>query len=513
MMDPPGVPAALQVLLIAVLVVPAAGAVAVALLPARMDRGARLVATVFAAVTFVATLLLALPSSRDFGWTDYSASGAVPVAPWAEVQAPWVPSLGIEFHLGVDGVSYPLVVLTGLLTLLCCGYTVWKVPAGGSGRTLAALLLVLEVGILGTFLALDLVLFFVFFEVVLLPMYAVIAGWGGPDRRRAARKFVLYTLFGSVLLLLGVFTVVVAAGTGDLLALAGGYGLSRTTQYVAFALFAVAFAVKAPLWPLHTWLPDAHTEAPTVGSVILAGVLLKMGTYGLIRVGVGVAPEGAAWAAPVLGILAAAAIIAGSLVCLRQTELKRLIAYSSVGHMGFVLLGIATLTVTGVQAALIGNVAHGVITGLLFFLAGAIKDRAHTGDLGALGGLRETAPRLAGLLGFAAIASLGLPGLAGFWGEAFAVVAAVQRGGALWVTLAVVAAIGGALTAAYFMRLLRRVTHGPATEAVTGFPAITRPEWIAWAPLVLLALAVGLVPALVLAATSDPVAALTGALR
>ncbi|WP_233413916.1 complex I subunit 4 family protein [Nucisporomicrobium flavum] len=513
MMDPPGVPAALQVLLIAALVLPAAGAVVVALLPTRLDRGARVVATVFAAVTFVATLLLALPSSRDVGWTDYSASGAVPVVPWAEVQAPWVPSLGIEFHLGVDGVSYPLVVLTGLLTLLCCAYTVWKVPAGGSGRTLAALLLVLEVGILGTFLALDLVLFFVFFEVVLLPMYAVIAGWGGADRRRAARKFVLYTLFGSVLLLLGVFTVVVAAGTGDLLALAGGYGLSRTTQQVAFALFAVAFAVKAPLWPLHTWLPDAHTEAPTVGSVILAGVLLKMGTYGLIRVGVGVAPEGAAWAAPVLGVLAAAAIIAGSLVCLRQTELKRLIAYSSVGHMGFVLLGIATLTVTGVQAALIGNVAHGVITGLLFFLAGAIKDRAHTGDLGALGGLRETAPRLAGLLGFAAIASLGLPGLAGFWGEAFAVVAAVERGGALWITLAVVAAIGGALTAAYFMRLLRRVTHGPATEAVTGFPAISRPEWIAWAPLVLLALAVGLVPALVLAATADPVAALTGALR
>jgi NADH-quinone oxidoreductase subunit M len=206
------------------------------------------------------------------------------------------------------------------------------------------------------------------------------------------------------------------------------------------------------------------------------------------------------------------AIIVGSLVCLRQTELKRLIAYSSVGHMGFVLLGIATLTVTGLQAALIGNVAHGIITGLLFFLAGAIKDRAHSGDLAELGGLRETAPRLAGLLGFAAIASLGLPGLAGFWGEAFAVVASVQRGGPLWTTLAVLAAVGGALTAAYFLRLLRRVTHGPATAAVTGFAAISRPEWLAWSPLILLALAVGLVPALVLAATSDPVSALTGAL-
>jgi NADH-quinone oxidoreductase subunit M len=404
------------------------------------------------------------------------------------------------------------VVLTALLTLLCCAYTVRTVPEGGSGRTLAALLLVLEVGILGTFLALDLVLFFVFFEVVLLPMYAVIAAWGGADRRRAARKFVLYTLFGSVLLLLGVFTVVSAAGTGDMMALVGGLGLSRTTQYAAFALFAVAFAVKAPLWPLHTWLPDAHTEAPTVGSVILAGVLLKMGTYGLIRVGVGVAPEGAAWAAPVLGILAVAAIIIGSLVCLRQTELKRLIAYSSVGHMGFVLLGIATLTVTGVQAALIGNIAHGVITGLLFFLAGGIKDRAHSGELSDLGGMRETAPRLAGLLGFAAIASLGLPGLAGFWGEAFAVIAAVERGGPLWIGLAVLAAVGGALTAAYFLRLLRKVTHGPARLELPG-PRIAGYEWAAWSPLVVLALAIGLVPALVLAASAGPVSALTEALR
>ena len=284
------------ILLVAVLAVPALGAAIVALIPARLDRAARVVAAAVAGVTFVFAALLAV--SRDGG------SGR----PWAQLRVSWVPALHLDFHLGVDGVSYPLIVLTGLLTLLCCGYTVWHVPDGGRGRTLASLLLAIEVGILGTFLAFDLVLFFVFFEVVLLPMYAVIAGWGGPERRAAARKFVLYTLFGSVLLLLGVFTVVAAAGTGDLTALAGGHGLSRTVQYTAFALFAVAFAVKAPLWPLHTWLPDAHTEAPTVGSVILAGVLLKMGTYGLIRVGVGVAPLGAAWASPVLGILATAAI-------------------------------------------------------------------------------------------------------------------------------------------------------------------------------------------------------------
>jgi len=499
----------MTVALLAVLLVPAVGAGVLALLPARLDRAARLTGTIFAAVTLIPIALLAF--ARDDAWSAYSAT-PLAVRPWAEFDVSWVPALRLDFHLGVDGVSYPLVALTGLLTVLCCAYTMWRVPAGGSGRTLVALLLVLEAGILGTFLALDLILFFLFFEVVLLPMYAVIAGWGGEDRRRAARKFVLYTLFGSVLLLLGVITVTVAAGTGDLARLTGGAGLSRSTQYAAFALFALAFAVKAPLWPLHTWLPDAHTQAPTVGSVILAGVLLKMGTYGLIRVGVGVAPLGAEWAAPLLGVLAVAAILAGALICLRQTELKRLIAYSSVGHMGFVLLGIAALNATGLQAALLGNVAHGLITGLLFFLAGAIKDRAHTGELADLGGLRETAPRLAGLLGFAAIASLGLPGLAGFWGEAFAVVAAVQRGGGLWVTLAVLAAIGGALTAAYFLRLLRKVTHGPAVAVAEPY-AVTRAEWLAWSPLVVLTLAVGVAPSLVLAATSAPVRALTEALR
>jgi NADH-quinone oxidoreductase subunit M len=492
-----------QLLLIALLVVPALGAVVVALVPPARSRA---VAVAFAAVTFLLSTLPVLVRPDDFGWFAYTPTNRTPLVPWIDLDLPWVPALGLEFHLGIDGVSYPLVVLTGLLTLLCCAYT--------PKRGLAALLLVLEVGVLGTFLALDLILFFLFFEVVLLPMYAVIAGWGGPNRRAAARKFVLYTLAGSVLLLLGVLLVVTKAGTGDLITLTGAPNLDRTTQYTVFALLAVAFAVKAPLWPLHTWLPDAHTEAPTVGSVILAGVLLKMGTYGLIRVGLGVAPEGAAWASPVLGVLAVVAIIAGALICLRQTELKRLIAYSSVGHMGFVLLGIATLSIAGIQAALLGNIAHGLITGLLFFLVGTIKDRAGTGSLNQLSGLRETAPRLAALLGFAAIASLGLPGLAGFWGEAFAVIAAVDRGGPFWTTLAAIAAVGGALTAAYFLRLLRQVTHGPATPEVRSVtPAITGTEWLAWSPLILLTLAVGVAPVLVLSGTELPLTTLLGIRR
>ena len=526
--------------LLAALVLPAAGALAVVAIPARFDRAARRTGFGFAAAALLAVVVLARHPGGQ--WAGYqpgpdnqpgSAAGSH-LRPWHELDLTWVPGLDLRFHLGVDGISYPLVVLTALLTLLCCGHLLQWVPAPGRGRLLVALLLVIECGILGTFLALDLVLFFLFFEVVLLPMYAVIAVWGG-DRKRpeagaaapagsvapagtaadaapqraAARKFALYTLFGSVLLLVGVFTVVAAAGTADIVELTGGNALTRNTELIAFTLFALAFAVKSPLWPLHTWLPDAHTQAPTVGSVILAGVLLKMGTYGLIRIGVGVTPEGADWAAPVLAALAVAAIIIGSLVCLAQVELKRLIAYSSVGHMGFVLLGVASLSVTGVEAALIGNVAHGVITALLFFLAGAIKDRAHTGSLAELGGLRERAPHLSGLLAFAAVASLGLPGLAGFWGEAFAVVAALERG---WTTLAVLAAIGGALTAAYFLRLLRRVTHGRPSAAVEPLaPGLAGAELMVWGPLVLLTPAIGLVPTLVLGVATDPVRALLDA--
>lgn len=486
-------------LLLGLLAVPLLGAVAAALLRGRAG-------TVAATAAAALTLLLTIPLLLTRGLVKPAPGRGL--ALWHEVDLPWVPALELRLHLGVDGISYPLVALTALLTLLCCGYLLWQRPERAG--QLAALLLVIEVGILGTFLALNLVLFFLAFEVVLLPMAAVIAGWGGPARRAAALKFALYTLAGSVLLLVGVVAVVVQTGTADLVRLtAEPYLIPPDVQHWIFGLFLVAFAVKSPLWPLHTWLPDAHTEAPTVGSVILAGVLLKMGTYGLIRVGVGVTPEGAAAFAPALGVLAVAAILIGSLVCLSQTELKRLIAYSSVGHMGFVLLGIATLNQVGLQAALIGNIAHGVLTGLLFFLAGAIKDRAHTGLLADLGGLRERQPWLAGVLGLAALGSLGLPGLAGFWGEAFAVVAAVQRGGTLWTVLAVLAAVGGALTAAYLLRLLRRVSHGPQAAALSGAPEARAPELVAWSPLVALALLLGVMPMLVLGLSAGAVAALT----
>ena len=478
----------MSLVMVAVLALPAVGGLAAATLRARTAAWA---GTGFAAAALIAAA--SLPLSRSDG----------PL--WHRLDLPWAEAIGLRFDLGVDGISYPLIVLTAMLTLLCCIHVL--VTGTSRGGLLVALLLAIELGILGVFLSMNLVAFFVFFEVVLLPMYAVIAFWGGPNRRHAAMKFALYTVLGSLLLLVGVFIVVSGTGTGDIVALtqSGGGGMSGGTQLLAFSLLAIGFAIKSPLWPLHTWLPDAHTEAPTVGSVILAGVLLKMGTYGLIRVGLGVAPQGAEAAAGVLAVLAVAAIIIGALVCLVQTELKRLIAYSSVGHMGFVLLGIATMSSAGISAALFGNIAHGLITGLLFFLVGTIKDTAGTGMLSRLGGLRDTAPRLAGVLGFAALASLGLPGLAGFWGEAFTVYAAFGQFGRWGTTVAVLAALGAALAAAYLLRMLRKVSHGPPSPAVAGVDeSTTVPQVALWAPLVLAIVVFGTMPWLLLDGFAGP---------
>ncbi|HZE39983.1 MAG TPA: NADH-quinone oxidoreductase subunit M [Stackebrandtia sp.] len=478
----------MNLVLVAALALPAVGAVA-AFAVRQRNRLAKWVATGFAAAGFLAAAALPL------------ASGDGPM--WHRVNLPWAQAIHLRFDIGVDGVSYPLIALTALLTLLCCVHTTIYEPARGSGAVLAALLLAVDVGITGVFASVNLVAFFVFFEIVLLPMWAIIHFWGAEDRRHAAIKFALYTLLGSLLLLAGIFVIVGSTGTADIVRLtqSHGAGMSPGTQVLAFSLLGIGFAIKAPLWPLHTWLPDAHTQAPTVGSVILAGVLLKLGTYGLVRVGVGTTPDGAHRVAPVLAVLAVAAILIGGLVCLAQNELKRLIAYSSVGHMGFVLLGIATMTAAGINAALFGNIAHGLITGLLFFLAGAIKDRAGTGELSKLGGLRNAAPGLAGILGFTALASLGLPGLAGFWGEAFSVYGSASRGSALWITLAVFAALGAALAAAYLLRLLRLVTHGDSSPVVANLgsaAALRRGEIAIWAPITAGILVFGVAPWLLL---------------
>jgi NADH-quinone oxidoreductase subunit M len=473
-----------------------------------------------------------------------------------QTDRPWIPGLDLRFHLGIDGISLPLVVLTALLTFLCFVHLAGHPPDGGRVRALVFTLLVLEVGMIGTFLALDLLLFFVFFEVVLIPMYFVIAIWGGRDRRAAAVKFILYTLLGSAVLLLGLLVIWTQAGTLDMVDLTArhGSGIARSAQIVAFLAVGIGLAVKTPMWPLHTWLPDAHTEAPTVGSVLLAGVLLKMGSYGFARIAIPVLPEGAAALAPWLGAFAVIGIIYGSLACLAQRDLKRMIAYSSVGHMGFVLLGFATLTPVGMNAALFGNVAHGLITGLLFFVVGGIKARYGTADLVKLGGgMLRRLPYVASLLTFACVASLGLPGLAGFWGEMLALLGAFQPAAGLsrplFLVFMAVGGIGTVLTAAYFLVMLSRVTHGRAREPVPVGPApasaeeiravlgpdepvepvatgtavaeadrpraaplrdVTAYELAAWVPLVALTIGFGVWPKALLAVTTPAVQAIFG---
>ncbi|MBW1602549.1 NADH-quinone oxidoreductase subunit M [Streptomyces sp. JJ66] len=432
----------------------------------------------------------------------------------------WIPALGIRLHLGVDGISLPLLVLTALLTFLCALYSYRNPPKGPAPTAFVALLLVLEAGTLATFAVLDLVLFFLAFEMVLIPMYFLIARWGGAGRAQAAWKFILYTLLGSVVMLLGLLLVGLQGGTFDMVALAtdNGSGLSRSTQLIAVLALGIGFAVKTPMWPLHTWLPDAHTAAPTVGSVLLAGVLLKMGTYGLVRIVLPIAPEGAQFFAPYLAAFACVGIVYGSLACLFLVrsgtggDLKRLIAYSSVGHMGFVLLGIATLTRTGVNGALFANVAHGLITGLLFFLVGAVKERTGSTELdqfarGAGAALYGRAPRLGGLVAFAAVASLGLPGLAGFWGEMLALLGAYHPADGLsrpaYLVFLAVGGFGTLLTAAYLLLVVRRVCMGDRASAGAALPDVRGYEFAAWTPLVVLTVLAGLWPALLLGVT-DP---------
>lgn len=425
------------------------------------------------------------------------------------VDQQWVPELDIYFRLGVDGVSLPLVVLTSLLGFLGAVYTVRHLPRPGRPRAFAGLLLLLQVGMLGTFISLDLLLFFVFFEVVLIPMWFLIAFWGEGERRRAANVFILYTVLGSMVMLAGFLWVWSVAGTTDMVALTalGGAGFSSAVQLGAVLLIGIGLAVKTPMWPLHTWLPDAHTAAPTVGSVLLAGVLLKMGTYGMARIAIPILPEGSASVAPYLAALAVVGIIYGAFASYGQRDLKRLIAFSSVGHMGFVLFGLSTLDPIGVNAALFGNIAHGLITGLLFFVVGGIKERTHTTVIKDLPrGLYKKAPRLGFIFGFACIASLGLPGLAGFWGEFLALLGAYTPGvpeRLLYRVLLVIAAVGMVLTAAYFLRIMRRVGQGkPQGKPLAD---ITPAEAASWLPLTALIVVLGVFPGLLFNLTGPTV--------
>jgi NADH-quinone oxidoreductase subunit M len=435
-----------------------------------------------------------------------------------ESDTAWIDPIGVRWRLGVDALSAPLVVLTALLTWCCMVALLRRAPACGGRGGLVALRLLIEAGSVGTFVALDLIVFFVFFELVLIPMWFVIANWGDEHdpvgRRRAATRFLVVTVAGSAVMLVGFLWLRAETGTSDIEALGQlAPSIGHSQQVLIAALLAVGFGAKAPMWPLHFWLPDAHSKAPTVGSVILAGVLLKLGTYGLIRFWYDVVPAGAIDVAPYVAGLGVVGIVYGALACLAQRDLKRLIAFSSVGHMGFVLLAVATLTPQGRAGANFANVAHGAITGLLFFLVGALKDRVGSTDIAAIGrGLYARSPHLGALMALAAMASLGLPGLAGFWGEMLALLAAFDPNPALpratFVALMAIAGVGVVLTTLYFVRVLRQVCQGPADSgaAVAGVHA---DEWIAWSPLAVLAVGLGVVPSLMLwSAAQEPIVSL-----
>ena len=488
-------------MILASLVVPAATAVWLLTAGRRLThRAANLVASAASAVTLAAVLV------------------AVIVRP--SVDRAWVPSLGIRWQLAVDGISAPLLLLTAILGVAVVLHTLDRPPVGGTSGAFHACLLLVELGALATFYARDAVLFFVAFELVLVPMWVLISRFGDPHdaaaRGDAAGRFVLYTAFGSTLMLVGILALVAKAGTADLdvLAQAGSNGIPVGTQTLIAALLVAGLAVKVPVFPVHTWLPPAHTTAPTAGSVLLAAVLLKMGTYGLVRLPLASLPDGFARVAPVLAVLGAVGILWGGLACLVERDLKRLIAYSSVAHMGFVVLGLSSGTRTGLQAALFANVAHGVISALLFVVVGGLKERWGDADLRvARAAVREVAPRLGFALILGLAASLGLPGLAGFWGEFLSVYAAWSpaddRPAGLFKALAVVAALGTVLAAAYALRVARLVWAGERREPLLEDSRDS--EWDVIAVLVLACVTLGVLPGPLLAMTGSSVATLLGA--
>ncbi len=441
---------------------------------------------------------------------DYDATDTLQFV----VDRSWIDVIDSRYIVGIDGISLPLIALTMLVVPLCIIYSWHHFPEPHNPKAFLILILVLQTGMIGTFVAQDLILFFVFFEVVLLPMYFLIGVWGGEQRQYASIKFFLYTLFGSALMLVSFLALYFLADTPtfDMRALPAAVdGIASTTGIWVFGGMFLGFGIKVPMFPFHTWLPDAHTQAPTVGSVILAAVLLKLGTYGFIRVAIPILPEAAADWAPFIGALAVIGIIYGALGCLAQTDMKRLIAFSSVAHMGFVMLGISTLTDYGVNAAVFGMVAHGLITGMLFFVAGSVKDRFHTLEISRLGGLLVQAPRLGWILGFSAMASLGLPGLAGFWGEFPAILSAYNPAEGLPVTTfrvyMVIAAIGTVLAAGYLLWMLQRVAFGtPRDEfAATSVRDTNATEYLAWVPMLVLILALGVFPNIVFRVTDGAV--------
>ena len=489
---------------------PLVGAAVMMLIPRAAETAHKMVAL----LTTLAVFAIGIATLTQF---DYDHSRTLQFV----VDKDWIKLINSRYIVGVDGIALPLLMLTAFIMPLVVIYSWNHFPEPHNPKGFLILALVLETGMVGTFLAQDLILFFVFFEFVLLPMYFMIGVWGGENRQYASIKFFLFTLFGSALMIVSFLALYFLAKdpsgqplhTFSMIKLSAwhGAGLVKSTGVIVFAGMFMGFGIKVPIFPFHTWLPDAHTEAPTQGSVILAAVLLKLGTYGFIRIAIPILPVAAKSWAPVIGVLAVIGIIYGALGCLAQTDMKRLIAFSSVAHMGYVMLGISTLTTFGINAAIFGMVAHGLITGMLFFLAGSVKERYHTLEIKRLGGLLIQAPRMGWILGFACMASLGLPGLAGFWGEFPAILSAYNPAPglnvALYRTFMVIAAIGTIFAAGYLLWLLQRVAFGtPKDEfAKVHIHDMHVTDYIAWAPMLVGIVALGVYPNLLFHVTDGSV--------
>jgi NADH-quinone oxidoreductase subunit M len=471
------------------------------------------------AVPLAAALLLLLIPNRDgrndaaIRWLALLLSLAVlgvTLALWAGFDAtspefqfverrPWIPAFGIEYYIGIDGISLLLVVLTAFLTPIAL-LSSWE-SVEKSVKAFSVFVLLLESAMIGVFVALDLFLFYVFWDAMLVPMYFLIGIWGYDQRIYAAVKFMLYTMAGSVLMLVAILGLgymhYVATGSYsfDLLKLYELDIASESTQRWFFLAFALAFAIKVPLFPFHTWLPDAHVQAPTAGSVILAGVLLKMGTYGLVRFAFPLFPVAAAEFAPWLALLAVIGIVYGALVAMVQPDMKKLVAYSSVSHLGFVVLGICAMNVNGVQGAVYQMLAHGVSTGGLFLIVGMLSDRRHTRLISEFGGLKKVMPRLTAAFLIITLASIGLPGLNGFVGEFL-----IMLGAFRWdPRFAAAAGLGVILSAVYMLWMFQRVYYGDVTNQENVRLADLRPrEWAAVLPLCAAAIVMGVAPTMFL---------------
>lgn len=494
---------------------PVVGMIAILILPKENRPAVKWTAVAVTFMQLALAVLIYVKFNREMpGINSAESMQFVERLNWIDITSTsWFGRIHIEYFMGIDGLSAPMVLLTALISFIAV-FASWNIEKAFKGYM--AMLLLLDTGMMGVFVSLDFFLFYVFWEVMLLPMYFLIGVWGGPRREYAAIKFFLYTLLGSVLMLLALialyFSVVItdpATGekihTFNMLAMMNSanfepgsllYGASTYWRYLAYIGLFIGFAIKVPIFPFHTWLPDAHVEAPTAISVILAGVLLKMGTYGLLRVSYPMFPEIATATSWYLAILAFINIVYGALCAMAQKDFKKLIAYSSISHMGIVLLGMAAMNTQGMLGAVFQMFNHGIITAMLFLIVGVIYDRAHTRDLDAFGGLALTMPKYTGIMTVAFFAALGLPGLSGFISEAFVFLGAFQVDKLRVITIA--STLGIVLTAAYMLWTLQRVFLGQPNEKWAKLPDINPVETFTLVPLAVIVLVLGIYPSFML---------------